>query len=292
MRNLFILILPLVVLSACSSVERLAIPKSELVNPSFRQTGENNQIDHAEWNQFLQTYTQKDNDDVVRINYAQVSDVDHQALKSYIKHLTDVNTETLSQNSQLAYWANLYNALTVDVILDNYPIDSIRNIKDGFFDLGPWNDKRLTIAGQPMSLFDIEHGVVRPLWADDPRIHYILNCGAAGCPNLNRTAFTAENIQEHMQAAAIAYVNNSRGVDVQDDGRIVASKIYSWYLGDFGGSNAKILEHLETYAKPELKAALLARGGIDAFDYDWSLNDTKRTNTLEKITLPAASQYN
>jgi len=292
MRAIFPLLFTVISLSACASVERLAIPKSTLVNASLNSAGQENQVQHAQWDQFLKTYTRQDNDGVVRVDYANVTDADHATLKSYIGDLSTIETNTLSKNAQLAYWANLYNAQTVDVILDNYPTSSIRNIKDGFFDLGPWDNKRLTIAGRPTSLHDIEHGIVRPLWAGEPNIHYILNCAAAGCPNINQGAFTADNIQGRMKAAAITYVNNERGVTVLDDGRIVVSKIYSWYLDDFGGSNAKIIAHLKTYANPELKAALEARDAIDSFAYDWSLNDTKRANTLKPASLPPISEYN
>ena len=292
MRTLFILSLSLISLSACASVERLAIPKNELVNSALRQVGQQEKVNHTQWDQFLRTYTRKDNDGVVRVDYADISSADRAMLKSYIHKLEILQTDDLSKDAQLAYWANLYNAQTVDVILDNYPTDSIRNIKDGFFDLGPWENKRLTVAGRSTSLHDIEHGIVRPLWKGEPNIHYILNCAAAGCPNLGQGAFTAENIQERMHAAAIAYINNERGVSVLDDGRIVASKIYSWYLDDFGGSHTSIITHLKTYAQPELKAAIEARGVIDDFTYDWSLNDTKRANTLESASLPPIAEYN
>jgi len=291
MRATFLLF-TLFILSACASVERLAIPKSALIDNSLAQSGQIDQINHTQWDQFLQTYTQSDNNGVVRVDYGRVTNGDHDALKSYITALSEVDIKSTSKDAQLAYWANLYNAETVNVILDNYPTNSIRNIKDGILDLGPWDNKRLTIAGKPTSLHDIEHGIIRPLWKDEPNIHYILNCAAAGCPNLSQGAFTADNIQERMGASAVAYVNNPRGVSVLDDGRIVASKIYSWYLGDFGGSNATVLAHLKAYAEPELKAALKARGIIDGFTYDWSLNDTAHANTLEAASLAPIAQYN
>lgn len=275
MPRLLLILIATFSLSACASLERLAIPASNLKNVELRQTGVQENINHGFWNVFLSRYTTKDNQDVVLVKYADVTTQDHQYLKQYIQTLTKLDSTKLSRNAQLAYWANLYNAQTIDVILDHYPVDSIRQIKDNFFDLGPWENKRLAIHGTPTSLHDIEHGVIRPLWPETPEIHYLVNCAAIGCPNLAQTAYTAENIEKIMEKAAIAYVNNPRGITINDNGRVTASKIYSWYIDDFGGSEASILDHLRLYAAPKLKAELENKTSIDRYIYDWSLNDSE-----------------
>lgn len=275
MPRLLLILIATFSLSACASLERLAIPSSHLKNVELRQTGVQENINHGFWNVFLSRYTTKDNQDVVLVKYADVTTQDHQYLKQYIQTLTKLDSTQLSRNAQLAYWANLYNAQTIDVILDHYPVDSIRQIKDNFFDLGPWENKRLAIHGTPTSLHDIEHGVIRPLWPETPEIHYLVNCAAIGCPNLAQTAYTAENIEKIMEKAAIAYVNNPRGITINDNGRVTASKIYSWYIDDFGGSEASILDHLRLYAAPKLKAELENKTSIDRYIYDWSLNDSE-----------------
>ncbi|MFK7838722.1 MAG: DUF547 domain-containing protein [Bdellovibrionales bacterium] len=281
-----LLCLILIPLGACASVERLAIPDSQLINPALANTGEQTDIDHTQWDNFLKTYTAKDDQGVVRVNYANVSDTDHSTLKSYITTLSTLETSNLSKDAQLSYWTNLYNATTVNVILENYPVNSIRDIKDGLLDLGPWDDKRLTLNGRPTSLHDIEHGIIRPLWNDTPEIHYILNCAAAGCPNLAQQAYTAQNVKQLMQQAAISFINDPlRGIIVQDDGRIIISKIYSWYQDDFGGSQSTITQHLKTYANPKLKNSLAQKKSFDGLTYDWRINDKKNANTLKKPTL-------
>lgn len=278
------------VLGACASIERLAIPDKVLIEKTLSQSGHNDDLNHKPWDQFLENYTKKDKQGVVRVDYARVSDEDHAQLKTYIETLSSVNVENLSKNAQLAYWANLYNATTVNVILENYPVSSIRDIKDGFFDLGPWDEKRLTINGRATSLHDIEHGIVRPLWSDTPEIHYILNCAAAGCPNLAQQAYTAANVQSRMRQAASDYVNDPlRGVIIQDNGRVVVSKIYSWYQDDFGGSQSSILNHIKHYANQDLGRHLGNKSTIDSFIYDWSLNDAKNFNTLKK---PIFTEHN
>ena len=260
-------------LTACASVERIAIPKSKLIDANFQTAGTVAKVNHKAWNTFLKTNTVKDEAGIVRVKYANVTPTQKQRLKDYIKTLSNTDHTKLSKDAQLAYWANLYNAQTVDVILDSYPVASIRKIKDRPLDLGPWDDKRLSVKGKQLSLHDIEHGIVRPLWPNEPRIHYILNCAAAGCPNLGQKAYTTQNIQQSLHDAAITYVNDPRGVTVLLNGQIQVSKIYSWYKADFGGSHEAILNHIRKYANADLKSALKDKKRIAKYEYDWSLND-------------------
>ncbi|MFK7831284.1 MAG: DUF547 domain-containing protein [Congregibacter sp.] len=258
----------------CGFIERLAIPDKKLIAKSLAQSGSESSVDHTAWDRFLQRYTLIDSEGVVRVDYASVTSASHKSLKDYIAELSAVDPARLTKNAQLAYWANLYNVKTVDVILDHYPVATIRNVKDGVFDLGPWEEKRLVVSELPLSLHDIEHGIVRPIWSTTPEVHYILNCAALGCPNLPQKAFTAHNVQELMRQAAVVYVNDAqRGVLTDDAGRVTLSKIYSWYRDDFGGSDASILNHLRSYAAPGLKSRLEGTEKIHEYTYNWSLND-------------------
>jgi hypothetical protein len=159
------------------------------------------------------------------------------------------------------------------VVLDHYPVDSIKDIdiSPGFFSSGPWDKKLVTIEGQGLSLNDIEHRILRPVW-QDPRIHYGVNCASMGCPNLQRKAFTAQNTDGLLDKAAREYVNHPRGVSMED-GDLVVSSIYDWFQEDFGGSEAGVIEHLMQYAEPGLKQKLQGFDDIDDDRYDWSLND-------------------
>lgn len=258
----------------CTTIERLAIPKSELLAVELNQAGTQSQISHQAWDTFLANYTELGDDGVARVKYGSVTSEDRQSLESYIDDLTNQNVSELTRDAQLAYWINLYNALTVAVILDNYPVDSIRDITSGLLDFGPWDEKRVVVNGRELSLHDIENGIVRPVWPEDPRTHYALNCAAIGCPNLIPTAYTAENIHQKLQENAVAYINDPRGVSIAEDGDLTVSKIYSWYREDFGGSNEAIIHHLQEYANPDLKEALEQTTKINSYAYDWSLNDT------------------
>ena len=119
-----------------------------------------------------------------------MTDADRKLLAEQIAYLEGVPISRYNRKEQLAYWANLHNAVTVRTILDNYPVDSIRDINDGFLSPGPWNRTLTTVEGVELSLNDIENRILRRIWRD-PRVYYAVNCASVGCPNLRKTASTA-----------------------------------------------------------------------------------------------------
>ncbi len=229
-------------------------------------------IDHGPWNRFLKTYIKKGPDGVNRVLYGHVSDADKAVLHGYINRLRLTLIEDYNRAEQMAYWINLYNALTVKLVLNYYPVKSIKDIdiSTGIFG-GPWDRKLLNVRGEPLSLNDIEHRILRPIWRD-PRIHYAVNCAAIGCPNLQPVAFTGANADTLLEHAGQNYVNDRRGARVED-GRLIVSKIYAWFVEDFGGSEQSIIRHLRQKAEPPLARALKGRTAIDDYEYDWGLND-------------------
>lgn len=254
--------------------ERLVAPDAELVDPHWSQSDPQStrSVDHAAWTAFLERHVVPDAAGVHRVDYAGVAAEDRAALRAYLEALQAVPVSGLARDEQLAYWINLYNAKTVAIVLDDYPVDSIRDIKFGStLALGPWGKKVVEVEGRPLSLNDIEHGIVRPVFAE-PRIHYALNCAAIGCPNLARSAYAAADLDAMLEAGARAYVNDPRGVRFAGD-ELTASSIYNWFRPDFGGSEGAVLDHLRRYAEPDLAARLAGRRTIDAYQYDWALND-------------------
>ncbi len=203
---------------------------------------------------------------------------DRAALKAAIMGLEAVDPAALDRPEQFAFWANLYNAKTIDIVLDAYPVKSIKDINLGgslFAAVtgGPWKAKVLRVSGADLGLDDIEHGILRPLFKDS-RVHYAVNCASLGCPNLMPEAFTGDKLDAQLDAAARAYVNHPRGVKVSD-GAARASSIYNWFEADFGAA-AGVLRHLRKYAAPDLAAKLARIEIIEGYDYDWSLNDAKK----------------
>jgi hypothetical protein len=231
-------------------------------------------IDHAAWDTLLHSYLELGADGIARFTYSQVSAADRALLDTYIMRQARLPISSFNREEQFAYWVNLYNALTVQVVLDHYPVASIRDIdiSPGLFAIGPWGKVLLTIEDEALTLDDIEHRILRPHWRD-PRVHYVLNCASIGCPNLPSTALTAKNLEKMLDGAAAAYINHPRGAHVQD-GKFYVSSIYDWFGDDFGdGSDAAIIAHLRRYAAPALANALKSIDEIEDDHYDWSLND-------------------
>jgi len=229
--------------------------------------------DHGPWGEFLTRYLRPGGNGINRVAYADVTQADRDALKRHLDAMAAVVPADLNRDAQFAYWVNVYNALTVDTILDHYPVESIRDIdiSPGWFADGPWGKKLITVDGADLSLDDIEHRILRPIWRD-PRVHYAVNCAALGCPNLRPRPFTADRLDGMLTDGARAYVNHPRGARMTGDGLVVSS-IYVWFQADFGGDDAGVVAHLKRYAKPALTADLDAATGIADHAYDWALND-------------------
>lgn len=235
--------------------------------------------DHGEWARLLSVYlTEGESGEPNRVGYGalKANAADHAALKAYIAALEEVAPESLSRDERFAYWVNLYNALTVDVVTDHYPVASIRDIRisPGFFSRGPWGRKLVTVAGRELSLDDIEHGILRPEFKDS-RVHYAVNCAARGCPDLAPEPYTGAALDAMLDEAARAYINSPRGAEI-GDGKLTASSIFDWYRKDFGGTEAGVLAELRKYAGAELRAGLENITAVSSYRYDWSLNDAAR----------------
>lgn len=248
-------------------------PRWQKHDPSNAQ-----RIDHAIWDGFLKKYLVAPHPSGIhQVRYGAVDTNDRKALKSYLENLQRLPISTFNRTEQKAYWINLYNALTLDVVLFHYPVGSIRDIdiSPGWFSDGPWGAKLLTIEGERVSLDDIEHRILRPIWKDN-RVHYAVNCASLGCPNLQPAAYTPENLNSLLEKGAREYVNHPRGA-LFDGGRLRVSSIYVWFQEDFGGSTQGVLNHLRQYADGPLAEALKSYRGRLEHDYDWRLNAVERT---------------
>lgn len=236
--------------------------------------GSRTSIDHAPWDRFLKKYVVTNHlSGVNRVRYGSVTPDDRKSLDAYVQQLQRVEVTRLNRSEQKAYWINLYNALTLKVVLDHYPGKSIRDIKisPGVFSSGPWGAKLLVIQGQKVSLDDVEHRILRPLWRDN-RVHYAVNCASIGCPNLQPEAYTPENTETLLGKGTREYVNHPRGLRAEGD-RLRLSSIYDWFQADFGGSEEGVLRHLQQYSGPDLAGRLKEFHGKILYDYDWRINE-------------------
>jgi hypothetical protein len=250
-----------------------AAPKSELWEKWAAHDAQSTAVvDHSNWDKFLKTYVKDDPSGLNKVDYAGVTVEDKKALDDYVDALAVTPVLKLNRAQQQPYWINLYNALTVKVVVDHFPVKSIRDIdiSPGLFSSGPWGKKLVEIAGEQVSLDDIEHRILRPIWKD-PRIHYAVNCASVGCPDLSAQAYTAENTDAMLSVNAVAYINSPRGVRVSGNDVIVSS-IYDWFQADFDGTEKGVISHLLPYAKGDRKKALEKVSEISDYDYDWALN--------------------
>ena len=273
MRLLASLILIAVAVTA-SPVRAGLGPDSKLVDPHWLTHDPQSQtvVDHSVWGDLLSRHLVDGADGVNLLRYGALVGADKQALDDYVAMLEATPVTSLNRDEQMAYWFNLYNALTVKIVAEHYPVKSIRKVlSGGWFSPGPWKRTLVTVEGRELSLDNIEHGIMRPIW-EDPRIHYGVNCASIGCPNLAPVPFTADNLEALLDEGARAYVNDPRGAWFEN-GDLHASRIYSWFDEDFGGNEAGIIAHLKLYADDDLKARLEGVTDIDGYDYDWDLND-------------------
>ena len=252
----------------------IAEAKAASVTKQFSKSTQSSQktVNHSQFSSLLKAYVKRDKTGLNRVDYKGFK-TKQGDLKAYIQSLEAVKVTSLSKSEQFAYWANLYNAVTINVVLDAYPVKTIKDIdiSPGLFSNGPWGKKLVTIEGTKISLDDIEHQILRKVHKD-PRVHYAVNCASVGCPNLQTEAFVGSKLEAQLEKAAKDYVNSNRGAVVKGN-RLSISKIYIWFKKDFGGNDAGILAHLKKYAAPELKVKVKKIGKINSSFYDWTLND-------------------
>jgi hypothetical protein len=251
-----------------------AAPKAELwprwqkYDPASTQ-----KIDHSAWDRFLKQYVVAPHPSGInRVRYHVMTPEDLKSLKGYLQSMQDVAISNFNRAEQKAYWINLYNAFTVDLILSRFPVASIRdiNISPGLLARGPWGAKLLRVEGEKLSLDDIEHRILRPIWKDN-RVHYAVNWASLGCPNLQPAAYTSGNTEALLEQGAREFINHPRGVAIAK-GRLQVSSIYIWFQEDFGRDAEDLMEHWQAYADAALAEALEKYNGGLAHDYDWRLN--------------------
>ncbi len=227
-------------------------------------------VDHDAWTALLARRVRRAEAGPNRFDYAAVTSAERMDLIAYVERLSAIRVSGLNRAEQRAFWINLYNALTVKTVLDRWPVSSIREIRSSLLSPGPWALELVEVEGQGLTLDDIEHRILRPIWRD-ARLHYALNCASIGCPSLQPEAFSADNAEALLERGAREYVNDPRAARIED-GRLTVSSLYVWFTQDFGGGDAGVIAHLKRYAAPELRAALDGVSQIGRHRYDWSLN--------------------
>ncbi|WP_127717569.1 DUF547 domain-containing protein [Halobacteriovorax sp. HLS] len=186
-------------------------------------------------------------------------------LEAYLKKLSSVTTsqyDSWNREQRLAFLINAYNAFTIELIIRNYPVKSIRDI--GTFFQSPWNKTFFTLLDKKRSLDWLEHKKIRKDFKE-PRIHFAVVCASMSCPNLQTKVFVAKNLEKQLESAAIYFINDQKKNTVIGK-KLYLSKIFKWYGSDFQDMRLFIKRRLSEDVKTE---------EIEWLDYDWSLNEWK-----------------
>jgi len=229
------------------------------------------QVDHSDWQLVLDDYLESDTESGVNLfDYEGLLDDGREPLDEYIAALEAIDPLTLNEQEQLAYWINLYNSLTVQLIIDNYPLATITKVGSNPLKFGPWDEISTEINGSELSLNDIEHRIIRPKF-NDYRIHFAVNCASIGCPSLATEVYQGSSLNAQLDDAANDFLSHPRGLQIQDD-KLMLSTLFEWYADDFGNNQSSILATLGKHTSAETQAALATYSGSPDYAYDWGLN--------------------
>ncbi len=212
-------------------------------------------FNHQSWNDLLQKHVSATGT-VDYIGFKQ----DYLVLKLYLGTLSkNIPTENWSKSDVLAYWINVYNAFTVQLILDNYPVKSIKDIKN------PWDLRFFKIGSKWYTLNDVEHRILRKM--GDPRIHFGINCASISCPPLVNKAFTAQNVDHELEKLTINFINDTKRNTITPNS-VQLSKIFTWFAKDFK-TKGSLIHFLNKYSRITINSN--AKKSFKK--YNWSLNE-------------------
>jgi len=221
-------------------------------------------VNHDAWHQMLQAWVNQ----AGMVNYAAFKQNEAQ-LDAYLNMLaSNAPAESWNRNEKLAYWINAYNAYTIKLILNHYPVESIRDIGSKIqvpFVNSPWDVKFIEIGGQTYDLNNIEHGIIRKYF-NEPRIHFALVCAAVSCPKLLNEAYTAQKLETQLTKQTRAFLSNPAKNKIGANS-VQLSKIFEWYKTDFTDKGS-LIDYLNQYS--DVKIAPNAK--VSHLDYSWALN--------------------
>ncbi|MEN8793821.1 MAG: DUF547 domain-containing protein [Flavobacteriales bacterium] len=243
--------------------EKIEIIKDEVEVITEMEAPEKPQV-KAEIHKTWDDLTRKHISSSGKVNYAGFK-ADNDEIVKYIKELQSYHKDLSSwgKNKRLAYWINVYNVVTVKLIVDNYPVKSIQDLHGG----KPWDQKLINLGGTSYTLNVIENKIIRPKF-NEPRIHFAVNCAANSCPKILNIAWTEDNIQRYLTKQTKAFIANTTQNTIGES-ELVLSNIFNWYKADFGTSNENVIKFINKYSDIQVKPDAV----VTYNDYDWSLNN-------------------
>lgn len=277
-RNHRMRLLPLVLALACGADNTESpppeTPQAETVTEESEQTSATREAPPTEappsvpsfadtWNTILRTYVV---DEGFRYEALLGNDEHKAQLATLVQHVGANDVSSYSRDQQLAFYINAYNILTINSVLELWPVESVMQ-EEGFFDA-----RTHRVAGADMTLNALENDVIRDQERfGEPRIHFAVNCASVGCPPLQREAFTGPNLETLLASASQAFVRASTRLETGRN-RIQATKLFEWFAADFGGADG-VREFIASQLEGEdADFVRRPRTRIQHFDYDWALN--------------------
>lgn len=214
-------------------------------------------IDHSIWNTLLKKHVNEQG----MVDYKSFRK-DRAELDTYLKMLSSKQPKAdWGSNELLAYYINLYNAYTVDLILKNYPVKSIKDIDF------PWTKEFIEVGDKKVSLGGIENSILRKM--NEPRIHFAINCASVSCPKLLNEAFTADKIEEQLQKVTREFINSDENEISKNFAKL--SSIFDWYKGEYMQGGMSLTEYINQYSITRINP----NAKITFKEYNWDLNDIK-----------------
>jgi len=211
-------------------------------------------FDHALWNELLKKHVSSTG----KVNYKGFK-ADKVKLNKYLGALqAKMPTSSWNRNEKLAYWINVYNAYTIKLIVDNYPLSSIMKIEKA------WDKKFIKLGGKFYSLGDVENNILRKM--GESRIHFAINCASVSCPKLLNEAYTAEKLSTQLRLVTkLFFADRTKNQITENSVKI--SKIFEWYAKDF--SNGDIIAYINKYSGKKVSSS----AKISYLEYNWNLNE-------------------
>lgn len=232
-------------------------PPSELLYPieSYSEKDNESTFSHEKWDALLKKYVSENG----KVNYTGFLN-EWGELRSYLFELdNNPPKDDWGRQEKLAFWINAYNAYTIDLILRNFPLNSIKDIKD------PWDQRLWKIGDKWYTLNQIEHDILRKM--NEPRIHFSIVCASLSCPDLKSYAYKSSDIETQLTMVTEEFLSDPTK-NIISENEVQISKIFQWFAKDFK-QDGSLIDFLNKYTETNIAD----NAKVKFLNYNWALND-------------------